>query len=160
MEIKTIAEECVQWEHPAPRTPQVKAAGTLSASPASQAEQGSSWRVDPDEAKVLLGFHECFLMESLWEPGRKPWGIPCYVFARREVTTPAQLQALLLELMALLAQEWKGLHQSLRKLQPSCCSLPHFNQPRAVCAQARFIDYAMNFGRFDSTCFSSNLFQA
>lgn len=66
MEIKTIAEECVQWEHPAPRTPQVKAAGTLSASPASQAEQGSSWRVDPDEAKVLLGFHECFLCS--WNP--------------------------------------------------------------------------------------------
>lgn len=54
------------------------------------------------------------------------------VFARREVITPSQLQALLLELMALPAQEWNGLHQSLRKLQPICCSPPHFSQPRAM----------------------------
>lgn len=63
------AGEWVQWEHPAPRVPQVEADGgilvevavTPSASPASQREQGSSWRVDPDKAKGLLGFHECFV---------------------------------------------------------------------------------------------------
>lgn len=103
----------------------VKTTVTLSASPASQ----TSCRIDPDEAKVLLSFQEYFLCS--WNPFGS-WGgshgvLLGYIFARREVITPARLQALLLDLMA---QEWKGLHQSLRKLQPICCSLPQFNQPR------------------------------
>lgn len=84
----------------------MKAAVTLSASPASQTEQGSSWRVDPDEAKVLLGFHESFLCS--WNPfggqGGSHGVVLGEVFARREMITPAQLQVLLLELMAPLSQ--------------------------------------------------------